>query len=71
MNEKSEGERREFEPESWRAIQFVIPWSNKGMTPRRWLKYAWGMDIWFGDLPFCKTILLVNVLIWIAVLLCR
>jgi len=27
-----------------------------------WL--LWGTDIWFGCIPFCKTIMLANLVMW-------
>ena len=35
----------------------------KGARSR--VRYTWGFDIWFGKVPFFKTMLLVHVLTWL------
>ncbi len=33
-----------------------VPWT---------LRRLWGADIWYGKVPFCKTILLINIIVWL------
>ena len=34
----------------------TVPWT---------LERLWGADIWYGKIPFCKTILLINIIVWL------
>ncbi len=29
------------------------------------LSRLWGADIWYGKIPFCKTLLLLNIIVWL------
>ncbi|KKN49498.1 hypothetical protein LCGC14_0642050 [marine sediment metagenome] len=33
-----------------------LPWN---------LERIWFADVWYGKIPFCKTLLLINVIIWV------
>lgn len=32
---------------------------------KEWIYAIWGMDIFFGPVPFLKTIVLANLLVWV------
>ena len=46
----------------FRAVEFN--WS-KTVEEFGLLHVLWGLDIWYGNIPLCKTILLINILIWL------
>ena len=46
----------------FRAVEFN--WS-KTVENFGLLHVLWGLDIWYGHLPLCKTILLINIIIWL------
>lgn len=50
-------------PKQWKAVQFELfpSWREKPFM------YMWGMDIWYGNVPFCKTILAVNIAVWLLI----
>lgn len=50
----------------YRAIQ-ISGWSLKQFGLRNRMKFWWGQDIWFGNVPFCKVLLLANIIVWILV----
>lgn len=52
------GEKKQY---YFRAIQINIPIQQLKAHP---IEYLWGMDIWFWQIPFCKTLLLLNILVW-------
>ena len=33
-----------------------VPWT---------LRRLWGADVWYGKIPFCKTLLLINIIVWL------
>lgn len=60
------GENIQVDSSNYRSIQFQIV-DIKSF--RQWLKVAWGMDVWFGNVPFMKSLALCNVLIWLFLML--
>jgi len=52
-------------PKGWKAIDVGIQSPSKHTIPSL-LRYIWGCDIWFTfgyvTIPFCKTILAINIL---------
>lgn len=56
----------ELTPKSFYQIMFQMPLFIGQVGWKTRLKYCWGWDIWFTRwLPFCKTLLLVNVIVWV------
>ncbi len=49
----------------YRAIQLELK-RESGSPMLDWFRYAWGLDIWFHNLPLCKTMLLVNLIVWVV-----
>lgn len=47
----------------WRALDFTIDVRPKGL--REWLNLIYGWDIFFNGVPFLKTLILANILVWL------
>jgi len=65
----SEGEITGFEPypRGWKLMRLTL-WERPKGT-RQWTTVLWGFDIFLWRLPFLKTILAINVLVWITLIL--
>jgi hypothetical protein len=48
----------------FRAVQFRFIFEGYTNSLLEKLAVIWGMDIWFSDLPLCKTIILANIIMW-------
>jgi len=46
----------------WQTI--LVHHSPAVVKAHGWLKYLWGLDIFFGPIPFGKTLLLLNLIVW-------
>ncbi len=46
----------------WKALQFGVGMMPKGWG--QWIVFLWGMDIWFGKWPLCKSLVAANLLMW-------
>ena len=53
--------------EGWKALQFSYGVKPEGIS--QWVNYLWGTDIWLGKIPFMKTVVLINVLVWLLFLI--
>lgn len=52
---------------SYKALVLtIIKWPS---TLKECFWVAWGTDVWFGCIPFCKSVLGLNVLVWAILLL--
>ncbi len=49
----------------WRAFQ--INMGTDVLQIGRW-RIIWGMDIWLGNVPFMKTLLLANIIVWVLMI---
>ena len=50
-------------PKGWRLMQLALQERPKGI--RQWITTLWGFDIFLWSVPFLKTVLAANVLVWI------
>ena len=53
--------------QSWKgykAIGFVVPHAS---TLADKLRVLWGLDLFFGSVPFVKTTVLVNTIVWLLI----
>ena len=48
---------------NWKMMKIQAPKIPK--TPIEIFWWFWGMDIFIGRVPFLKTIVLANILVWI------
>jgi hypothetical protein len=46
----------------YRAIQ--IKYAIWKATPIEIIKFIWGADIWLGNIPFMKSLILANIIVW-------
>ena len=51
-------------PVSWKLLSLTFG-ANKPKTPRQWLAALWGFDIFVHEIPFMKSIVLANVIVWL------
>ena len=49
-------------PKNFKAVRLNLDYRPK--TFREFLRLLWGVDIFFGEVPFLKTILILNILVW-------
>jgi len=49
----------------YKAIQYILGPSMKPRGIKQWARYLWGYDIWVGSVPLIKTIVFVNVIVWL------
>ena len=55
---------------TFRAFYIKINW--KGLIREiGWLKTLWGYDIFLGNVPFLKSLVLANVIVWLILFLVR
>ena len=47
---------------AWQALR--IGHSPAAVKEFGWLRYLWGRDLFLGPVPFCKTVVLVNLIVW-------
>jgi hypothetical protein len=52
-----------YKSKKYRAVQFME--FKRLVEEFGFLEIVWGMDIFYGKVPFLKTLLLVNILVWI------
>ena len=51
-------------PKSWRLFQMNLGEPRpKGFI--EWSRFLWGFDIWLGNVPFLKVMVLANILVWL------
>jgi len=50
-------------PKGWKAVQFTIDDKPKGFW--QWWHFLWGWDVWYGKFPLFKSLVIINILIWI------
>lgn len=49
---------------TYRAVQFYFH-KNHTANWKEVIKTLWGFDIWFGDFPMLKLIILANIIVWL------
>lgn len=49
-------------PKGWKAFAMKLG-TPKGLS--QWINAIWGLDIFIHKVPFLKTTVLVNILVWI------
>ena len=47
----------------YRLMELHIVNFPKGLSER--LHFIWGFDIWLHNIPFLKSIILINIIVWI------
>jgi hypothetical protein len=52
-------------PKGWRAIEFKF--SSCPNTIIQWFNFLWGWDIWYEHLPVVKSLILINILVWLLI----
>ena len=57
-------QKREIEPGEIQWQTILVHHSPAVVKAHGWLKYLWGLDIFFGPIPFGKTLLLLNLIVW-------
>jgi len=50
-------------PWGWKALQFGFNEKPKGFN--EWFNALWGWDIWYYSFPLVKTLIGLNLLIWL------
>ena len=50
-------------PKSWKIIEIKV--GNKPKGIREWFAVIWGTDIFVNGVPFMKTLVAINILVWI------
>ena len=58
----------EISTDDWKALAFELDLPGLEGTFKRKLLLLWGWDAWFNGIPFFKSILLVNILLWVFLL---
>ncbi len=52
------------EPEKgFRLMQLTL--GKRPMTRRGWINLIMGFDIWLGPLPFLRTVVIANLIMWV------
>ncbi|KKN47720.1 hypothetical protein LCGC14_0660430 [marine sediment metagenome] len=46
----------------WKAIQFSI--MDRPENLRQWFWAIWGFDVFYGQFPMFKILILANILVW-------
>jgi len=46
----------------WKLIELHPSSKPKGV--KQWLNFIWGFDIFIYKIPFMKTLILANIIIW-------
>jgi len=55
-------------PKGWKALSFFQPDKPMGME---WFHFLWGWDIFYGEFPLLKSLVLANALVWVVLWLVR
>ena len=50
-------------PDGWKVIEIKVTGRPKGI--REWFNFIWGLDIFVNGVPFMKTLVALNILVWI------
>lgn len=50
-------------PPGWKAIQLQPGTWPQGW--KEWVRVFWGLDIWILGIPFMRTILAINLVLWL------
>lgn len=56
-------------PKGWKLFQMGI--FNKPKNITQTLRLIWGFDLFLYKIPFLKTTLLLNILVWILIFLTK
>ena len=49
----------------WKVIAISVSAREHHPSPKEWLYILWGLDIFINGVPFLKTIVAANVLVWL------
>ena len=52
-------------PKGWKALALTVGQKPKGFY--QWFNFLWGWDMFFWKIPFGKTLVAINILIWIII----
>ena len=52
-------------PVSWKLLSLSLG-NSKPKTLRQWLTVLWGFDIFIQEIPFMKSIVLANIIVWLV-----
>lgn len=70
MNNEPEGYGVEIVEGRWKAVPFHLKGWRGASLRNKWRAF-WGCDIWLGPVPFMRTLVLVNLIVWVLLFVTR
>lgn len=51
----------------WKLLR--LDFTSEAVREHGWLDVLWGFDIFLGEIPFMKSLILANIIVWVILFL--